>query len=185
MSGPRPTWRLFVAAHPPIEAVTAYLRALDAVDWPEHRPTPPGQVHLTLHFVGPVDARAVDEIADSVAHACAGVGAFELTPARLITLPERGVPRLAALECEPCPAASELHARLVRRLARSPKDRPGRDYRPHLTLCRFARGERPPRVDRPAEGLPAFRVGRVELVRSVLRPEGAEHRAVGEWALRG
>ncbi|MEZ6317648.1 MAG: RNA 2',3'-cyclic phosphodiesterase [Phycisphaerales bacterium] len=174
--------RLFVAAHPPIEVARDYLRALERVDLAEHRATAPEQAHLTLHFIGPVDPRGVDAIAESVSLACAGIAPFDLTPARLVTMPARGEPRLVALDLAPHPSAAELHTRLVRRLARSPKGNPGRDYRPHLTLCRFTRPARPSRVDAPVE-LPAFRVDRVSLVRSVLRPDGAEHREVGAWAL--
>lgn len=174
------TVRLFVGVYPPREIVGAMLSSLDAllceqraVDLPAWHATPIEQVHLTVHFVGPVRAVEVDGIAESLERACAGIAAFELTPTRLIALPPRE-PRLLAVETTLPAGLAELQRRLVTRLASKPS---GRAYLPHITVCRFkGRGRRG--FAACALEIPGFPVMEVCLMRSVLKPEGAEHRVV-------
>ena len=171
-----------MGAYPPPEVARAYLDAAAALGLPPGRATPPDQVHLTLHFVGPVPPREVERVVESVALATSGVGPCAVTPLRLRTLPDRGDPRLVALELAPSPPIAELHARLARRLARPSKG--AKAYLPHLTLIRFQPGTRGPALDQGVN-LPGFTVDRIRLMRSVLHVSGAEHREVGAWALEG
>jgi 2'-5' RNA ligase len=76
----------------------------------------------------------------------------------------------------------ELQRRLAHRLARSPRAKAGDRFLPHLTLCRFSGGARAPRIDEPTD-ISAFAVDHVMLMRSVLRPSGAEHSEVARVAL--
>ena len=182
MTPDRAPWRLFVVAYPPPEIALAYLDAAAALDLPPGRFTPPEQVHLTLHFIGPIPAREVERVAESVGLAASGVTPCTATPLHLRTLPERGDPRLLALELAPSPSVAELHARLARRLARPSKG--AKPYLPHLTLFRFQPGAGSPTLDQGVS-LPGFAVDRIRLVRSVLHAAGAEHREVGAWPLEG
>lgn len=167
--------RLFVAAHPPAEARQALLDALAQLPLAPHRATPPEQVHLTLQFIGNVQARDLDGVVESVRRAAAGIGPFTITPRRLITLPEKGPPRLVAATTDAPPQLLELHRRLAHRLARNPR-RDGADrYLPHLTLCRFAGDATASRLDEPIS-TPPFAITHIALMRSILRPGGSEHR---------
>lgn len=183
MARPRSNLRLFVAAYPPPEVAAAALEAIATLDLPAHRATPAEQVHLTLQFIGDTPAKQLDETLESVRRAASGIGAFSLSPQRYITLPpasQRGRPRLVALETDAPGQLLELHRRLAHRLARALRRDPVDRFLPHLTLARFGPGpgEGPARrIEAPAE-LPAFSVERVVVMRSVLRPEGAEHREV-------
>lgn len=178
---PQPV-RLFVAAHPPPEVALAMLEALAALNLPAHRAVPAAQVHLTLQFIGDTEPRRLQDVAESVERSCAGIEAFVLTPLRLIALPQKGPARLVALETDAPPALLELQRRLAHRLARSVRDRPGDRFLPHLTLARLttpgAIGPLPDRLD-----IPPFPVRRVTLMRSVLLPEGAEHREAAAFPL--
>ncbi|MCA9312512.1 MAG: RNA 2',3'-cyclic phosphodiesterase [Phycisphaerales bacterium] len=165
--------RLFVAARPPLHVAERLLQEVRALDLPPHRLTPPEQVHLTLLFIGPADPREVEEIRESVRRAAAGVSAARSCATTLMTLPRRG-PRLVAAAIEPHPSLLEIHARLVRRLARRPRQRAEDRFLPHLTLCRFRTGEHARRIEQPIDGEP-FDLGAIELTRSVLRPQGARH----------
>lgn len=173
------TSRLFIGMYPPLEAVGAMLASVETLagdagaDLPAFRATPPEQVHLTVHFVGPVRAGEVSSIVESLERAALGIGAFELTPTKLIALPPRE-PRLLAVETTLPSALAELHRRLVRRLASKPS---GRAYLPHITVCRF-QAERPRGWVARELAIPGFLVADVCLMRSVLMPEGAEHRLV-------
>lgn len=178
-----PRLRLFVGIYPPAEAVRAMLDRLGDIELAPHRPTPAEQVHLTAHFVGDVRVSELEEAMESVERSCAGIDAFQLTPRRLITLPERGHARLVACETDAPAALLELRGRLVRRFAQSARVRPNDRFRPHLTLCRFRADVRAGHVDRPVT-MPPFVVERVSLVRSVLRPAGAVHEAIGTFPLR-
>lgn len=181
MSSRRPVMRLFVAAYPPVESARALLELLRGVDMPEHRLVPAEHVHMTLHFVGDTDKRQLDEVMESVARAAAGVGAFELTPRELMCLPERGEARLVAVETDAPAGLLEIQRRLAMKLARNPREM--QRFLPHLTLCRFAHGARVWRVERRAVEIEPFAVREIRLMESVLRPGGAEHREVGQFAL--
>lgn len=177
--------RLFVALYPPEDARRAALRALQKLDPPpdaRHRACPLEQVHMTVHFIGDTAERELDRTLESVQRSAAGLAPFDLAPLRLVTLPERGRPRLIALETDAPPTLLEIQRRLVQRLARSPRARTGDRFRPHLTLCRFTASANPRPVDAPVS-LPAFRISELVLMRSILRPTGAEHLPVAAFEL--
>lgn len=166
--------RLFVAVYPPVEVAEALLGLVRAQrDLPKYRLVPVGQVHLTLQFIGDTEVRELEEVIESVRRSAAGLEGFELAPERLITLPERGPARLIAAQTSAPAALLELQRRLAHRLAKNPRERAGDRFRPHLTLCRFAT---PAQVQLDeAVGVPGFGVERVRLMKSVLKPSGAEH----------
>lgn len=174
--------RLFVAVYPPPEVATALQAHRRALLDRGVREVPPGQVHLTLQFIGPTLPGELDRVAESVRASCAGIGPFALRPLRLRTLPARGVPRLIAAETDAPPAVLEVHRRLAHRLARSPRRDSADRFLPHLTLCRFRAGERSDRVDAEIDCAP-FEVARVLLMRSILTSAGAEHSALAGFDL--
>lgn len=179
------TLRLFVSIAAPEDAGRGLLRALRKLDLPpvaRHRETPVHQVHMTLQFIGDTPERDLPAVQESVERSASGLLAFDLRPQRLITLPERGWPRLVAARTDAPPSLLELQRRLATRLAHKPRRKSGDRFLPHLTLCRFTGGARAPRVDEPIE-LPPFRVAHVLLMRSILRPEGAVHVEVTSTAL--
>lgn len=182
--------RLFVAIYPPEGGLDGqpgardWLSVLRTLEPPlaHHRATPVQQVHLTLYFIGATPAAELDAVIESVERSTDGIAPFDLTPLRLMSLPNRS-PRLVALETDAPPGLLELQRRLAERLARTTRTRPGDRYLPHFTLCRFKQGARPRRVDLRLDYHP-FTVHRVVLVQSVLRREGAEHRSLREVELR-
>jgi 2'-5' RNA ligase len=178
------TLRLFVAIYPPAADARAMLRAVRKLNPPPHRETPVEQLHLTLQFIGEVERRDLSAIIESVERSASGLEVFSLRPERLITLPERGRPRLIAARTDAPPALLELQRRLATRLARHPRDRAGDRFTPHFTLCRFTHSANPTPVDEPLM-LSAFRIERIHLMKSVLMPEGAEHSPVHHVDLPG
>jgi 2'-5' RNA ligase len=181
MSGRRPVMRLFVAVYPPVDAARAMLELLRGAELPEHRAVPAEQVHMTLQFIGDTDRRQLDEVMESVERAAAGVEAFDLTPRELMCLPERGDPRLVAVETDAPAGLLEIQRRLAAKLARPARER--QSFLPHVTLCRFRNGARVWRVERRTVETEAFAVREIRLMDSVLRPGGAEHREVGRVGL--
>lgn len=173
--------RLFVAAYPPQGVAQAMLDLLGAVPLPTHRATSPDQVHLTLLFLGDTSEREVPGVVQSVRGACAGVPSFSIALTMLTTVPKGHRARAVVAETTAPAGMLEIHRRLVSRLARSTIRRD--NFRPHFTLARFA----PPGA--PAVGVERsltvgpIEIDRIALVRSILRPEGAQHIPVEEFEL--
>ncbi|QOJ00706.1 MAG: 2'-5' RNA ligase family protein [Phycisphaeraceae bacterium] len=173
-----------MAAYPPEHVAAGLLSRIDGLGLPEHRSTPVAHVHLTLAFIGETRAAELPIVSESVSRSVSGLGPMTLTPNRLATLPARGVPRTLVCVAEASPVLVELHRRLVSRLVRRPRPRAEDRFLPHLTLARFPPGVNPGRIDAPAAVDP-FVVDRVRLVRSLLKPGGAEHLPLDEFELRG
>jgi RNA 2',3'-cyclic 3'-phosphodiesterase len=177
--------RLFVAIYPPEEtrrAMMDVLRTMNPPPDPRHRLTPTDQVHMTVQFIGDTADCEVDNVIESVSRSASGVGGFQVKPRRLITLPERGPVRLIAMETDAPAPLLELHRRLAMRLAKTPRAKTGDRFLPHLTLCRFSGEARAERVDH-AVALDPFRVESLGVMRSILKPTGAEHIRMAEIPL--
>ncbi len=185
--------RLFVAVYPPADlAVLCQAMLEPLIRDTLARFVPVEQVHLTLQFVA---GGRLDEVTEAVRHAVSGIPAPQtLTALRPILLPQgdsaHTPPRLVALEVQVSPGLLEIQRRLARRLAGAGRADPGDRYLPHMTLCRFGPGQ----IDAatvesiasarlPEEALREVSIRTVLIVRSILRPEGAEHRRVGEVQL--
>jgi len=146
MNGPQA--RLFTALWPDPDTRRALATWQARWRWPPGaRPTPPDQLHVTLHFLGAVP---VERIAD-LGHALAARHAHPIAPFDLLLdQPALWAHGLAVLcPASPQPALADLHAAqgaLLHRLG-LPVDR--RPYRPHVTLARKAAGAAPP-DDTPA-----------------------------------
>lgn len=182
MARPVSNLRLFVAAYPPLAVAGAMLDALGPLRLPPHRVTRPDQLHLTLRFIGDTPASGLDAVIESVRRAAAGIGAFTLTPLRLVALPEPGPARLIAAETDAPPRLRELRNRLAHRPANTPRVRARQGFRPHLTLARFERITAGWRLEQPLK-VDGFNVVSILLMRSTLTREGAEHRPVDEISL--
>lgn len=196
--------RLFVAAYPPPQVRRRLLELERNLDLPDdRRQTPEDQVHITLQFIGDRPARELDSIVESIDRSRQGLRAFELTPLRLIGLPEPPTPpRLIAAETDAPNDMLELQRRLARRFARRGRTQPGDRFRPHLTLCRLAPGS-PADIGASGDGViddPAsanffspielepddpgrFVVDSIQLMKSVLSPRGATHEIVASIPL--
>ena len=182
MASPRTKLRLFVAAYPPPAFTDSVLEQLRTLGLPDHREVAPEQVHLTLQFIGDTDVRELERVKESVERSCSGIPPVTLTPERLVTLPNRGPPRLVACETDAPGDLLEIHRRLAHRLARRSRENASDRFLPHLTLCRFARTARAHTVDLPVE-IDPFTIDVVRLMRSRLMPGGAEHVEVAAYEL--
>jgi len=175
--------RLFVAVHPPPELVTELFDALDTLTLPAHRRTPPEQVHITMQFIGNVPQRRLQETIETVREAIDDVSCTTLEVRDWMIVPRPASARLVAVETDaPAPIVT-LKSRLAERLAHRPHKRE-RSFRPHLTLCRFNGS---PRIEPPTAPLPtaSFTVDSLRLMASTLHPDGARHKVVEVFDLKG
>lgn len=136
---PEPTLRLFLALWPDASARDAIAEWLSHWRWPPGaKVVPPERLHVTLHFLGLVPARRLDEAAARLDVPMAPVtlrlGALQTWKDGLVVAVPDAVP----------PGLHALHGALADALDGADLPREVRPYRPHLTLARRAGGARPP-----------------------------------------
>lgn len=178
--------RLFVALTPPAEVQRAVWDAFAPL---RARPFPvkwvqPDGIHITLKFLG--------EVADEREPELAGALGDVVTGARVITLVVNGAgafpdavrPRVVWAGVDPDPAIELLADRAERVFAPLGFPTEGRAFRPHLTVGRAARDARRSDFEGMAAALEGLAVEAsalldgVELMKSVLRPNGAVYHRV-------
>jgi len=156
------TRRLFIGLIPCAQ-VRARLAALQR-QWfwpPGSRPTRPERLHLTMHFLGDVDA-------DREALLRAALADVDVEPLDLVLrTPECWSGGIAVVRPDADVALRALHARIAHAVAAGGL-RPAREraWTPHVTLARDAHGAAPPEGPRPIR----WRVPGFALVWSRLTP---------------
>lgn len=189
------TIRLFAAVFPPAPivaglqtTVAALGRQLPAraVRW-----TRPEQIHLTLHFLGAIESGRVPGIESALRDACGGHERHKVRVAGLGCFPNRSRPRIiwAGLAGDLRPVGNLKKAIDAALLACgcAGEDRP---FQAHLTLGRVAPLDAAERRQL-AEALAReqdrdfgeWEVGRVDLMRSVLSPQGAAYSVLQTFAI--
>lgn len=140
------------------------------------------QAHLTLCFLGEVEAAAPASILEAGRRALAGLPVLPLEILDWTAFPRKGQARVLAVALAPDTRLLEAHARLARAMApfAALEDRP---FRPHLTLARFKEPVKLPELPDPPPA-PAWRAERAVLFRSATAPGGAVHEELGAAALR-
>jgi 2'-5' RNA ligase len=138
-------------------------------------------VHLTLRFLGWASPDRLIALAEPLRRAAADCPASEARIAGLATFPERGSPRVLWLgvtlrpELEALQAACEAAAVAA---GFAPETRP---FRAHLTLGRWRERARRPALPQVDLGLTP--IDRMVLFRSDLKPSGAVHTPLSNFAL--
>ena len=135
---------MFLALWPPAAVREQLVELQRKLHWPDGaKPTAPGKLHLTLHFIGAVPRDRTGELRSGLAVAFTP---FDLVLESLASF-QHG--RSAVLLAREIPdGLLALHAVLAARLAALGLPVEQRPYRPHVTLSYKARGLRlPPRVE--------------------------------------
>lgn len=166
--------RLFTALWPPTALRDALLALRDRWQWPAGAALVAAEkLHVTLHFLGTVDAARVQALKDGLA--------VPLEPAELHVDPlaQRVWPGgLAVLELQVPEALQRLHALLAQALVRLGVPVEARSWRPHVTFARKAGRAAAPRNAAP---LPAWLVDQYALVRS----SGGRYDVLQRYAVKG
>jgi 2'-5' RNA ligase len=155
--------RLFIALVPdaPVREQLALWR--DAWTWPRSAtPVKTERLHVTLHFLGDVEADRVEQLADLLPDSFAP---FDLVLSHTEIWPHG----IGVLEPESMPAAlKDLHAKIAVVLQDLGLPVDARPYRPHVTLARRAAG-----AVRQGQGPSInWRIDRYALMQSTLGPDG-------------
>ena len=158
------------------ELISALRRHKAPVKWVE-----PGNIHLTLKFLGTVPDDSAATLAGIIRRCVEGVRPFELEAMGVGAFPSLRRPRVLFVEARDDAGAQaggrELARRLNREMTRAGVPREDRPFRYHITL---GRARRPGPMDDVAGKLEkmrdhrfgAMRVDRVVLMQSRLTPEG-------------
>lgn len=150
------------------------LKAIDAqVSW-----TKPSNIHLTLKFLGDVEATRIQKVIDAVERAAAGINRFEIEVSGAGCFPSARSPRVLWIGFSELPdALKQLHARVEDEFARERFAREKRKFSPHLTIGRLRGPKNAPQL---AEALIAsgfkpqtFKATEVIVMRSDLKPTGS------------
>jgi 2'-5' RNA ligase len=188
------TYRLFIAAEvapaakAELAAAQQYLRRAEApVRW-----VAPEAMHLTLHFLGEMDATIVARLGAALGAALAGHMPVELRLDGAGAFPNLRRPSVVWAGVGGDTAAlGRIQAALGAALETLGLPREKRPFRAHLTLGRARRESTPAQLDRlgaAIRALPpldpaAWDVDRIVLFRSELRPTGPVYSEVGKWRL--
>jgi len=152
--------------------------------------TDPRGIHLTLKFLGDVDAGRMGAIEEAVTRAVAGTGPFRIALGALGGFPTLARPRVIWLGLEgDLPALERLQQRVERELAPLGFPPEGRPFTAHLTLGRVREGGKRPATAGAWPDVADLRgVGQtvegVSLMRSDLHPTGAVYTRLAAFPLR-
>jgi RNA 2',3'-cyclic 3'-phosphodiesterase len=188
-------FRLFVAINMPEEikekiqaAQTELRRALPerSVRWTKRE-----QFHLTLKFLGDVDAARVEALGEAIRAACRGFGALHLQAERVGFFPDLRYPRVvwAGVQdsAEQLPRLQGAVEQATREFTTEEK---AERFTGHVTFARIKGIKRleAEALGKAAAGMTERRFGQwtayhIDLMRSELSPQGARHSTLASIAL--
>jgi len=153
--------------------------------------TQPGNVHLTLKFLGEIGERGVARVGGTLVAAAAPHAPITATVAGFGVFPSKGPPRVVwAAVAEGAAALVSLQASVERALAALGFPREGRPFRPHLTLGRVRSPRNAAALVEAIAGLGGgllgtFTAEHIDLMQSQLHPKGSIYTVLRHIPLRG
>ena len=176
--------RLFVALDMP-ESIQERLRMI-ACGLPGAHWVAPGQLHLTLHFIGEVDGAMMRNIQDALGKI--SCPALQLCLQGVGLFPLRGKsPHTLWVGVEKSEQLLTLHRQIGEALVRQGCALEQRKYAPHITLARLKNTPKKRLNEFVARHMsmyfPDVQVDQFSLYRSVLGPKGAKHYVEQEYLL--
>jgi len=189
------TQRLFVAIFPPACIVTrlqvAAASLATALPARAIRWTRPEQIHLTLHFLGAIETARIPEIESALKAACGGHRRSQVRVAGLGCFPNPRRPRILwaglAGDLQPVESLQRAVESGFRACGFHGEDR---SFQPHLTIGRVSdsiaagRGKLAEALaGEQARDFGEWEAGRVDLMQSVLSPQGAAYSVLESFPL--
>jgi 2'-5' RNA ligase len=190
-------WRLFVAVMVPeeirdamVEAQAEMRRALaqSRVGW-----TRAEQMHLTLKFLGDVEAPRVEELTEAIRSAVSGFGSLRLRAEGLGFFPNPRSPRVAWIGVrDEADALPRLQRAVEGAVGGFTAEKPESGFAGHVTLARIKALKRPEveGLARLARGMAGRVFGEwtastITIMRSEIQPSGARHTGLATVPLSG
>lgn len=177
--------RLFVAISMPKhvrEKLEGLQEPIDGINWERH-----GQFHLTLRFIGEVDAGITGSLQQKLGHI--HQTSFKLRLDGLGTFPARGYPRVLWVGIEENDDLTDLQHEVERCCREAGLDAENRPFNPHITIGKV-KGADKKNVQAFLDHNGAFNVSDIPVDRfilysSQLKPDGAVHKPVDTYELSG
>lgn len=149
----------------------------------------PEKLHVTLKFLGDVDAARVSSLQGAAEAATRGLSTFTLAAEGTGSFPPRGAPRVLWLGLrDDSGGLARLQGRLEQECEREGFPRETRPFKPHLTLARLRTPHGARELAAAHGGTPFgpldFNVRELILIRSQLGPGGSRYTPVFRHLLR-
>jgi len=141
----------------------------------------PANIHLTLAFLGDINAGQVDPLEKALADALQGTKPFEFQAEGIGFFGKPSRPRVIWAGMAACPPLVEVQRRTVRAVESVGIQLDGKPFAPHLTLGRVKGPGHTESLMQKIEKYKAVELGltlvqSVELIQSTLTPCGAEYK---------
>lgn len=156
--------RMFLGLRPPLEHVRSWFHAARQAlgDAPALRWLAPEDVHLTVRFLGGVDAVQEARLIDALVAGLDGRAAFDVETVQSVWFPDASQPVVLAVAVVLDPMLAALATRVNAAVAAADLPPDLRPFRPHISLARL--GRRGSRGLPAAPDLPAARFRAFELI---------------------
>ena len=153
----------------------------------------PGSIHITLKFLGETSDAILDDLILAMEESVVGVSPFKLDVRQLGAFPGVDRPQVIWVgvsgEME---KLKQLQKNLEKNTEQLGFKRESRTFSPHLTLGRVRDGARPDDIQRISKllnetvftALHNINVNQINLMKSVLTPNGAIHTFIGSTKLK-
>ena len=175
--------RLFIAIDLP-ETIQEYLESM-FFGIPGARWVAPGQIHLTVRFIGDVDGALFYDIKDTLAEV--NIPPFDLQLKGVGHFPPRGAPRVLWVGLDKSEPLQLLRKKIDTALLKIGLEPERRKFSPHITLARL-KNTPIQKITNFLSGNAMFRQGPFliddfKLYSSTLTPKGATHKVEGVYPL--
>lgn len=145
-------------------------------------------LHVTIKFLGEVSLDMVSKVVDSLKEVVKKVNSFDLTVKNRGVFPNSAKPRVVWVGIESSPHLERLKELVDDNLERLGFTREDREFRPHVTIARLkwldgAGKDFIRKLTKEEMLYGAFKVDKVILYESILKPEGAVYRVIEEFYL--
>ncbi|MBI5599303.1 MAG: RNA 2',3'-cyclic phosphodiesterase [Deltaproteobacteria bacterium] len=150
----------------------------------------PDTIHLTLKFLGDIEAGRVDAISGELKKAAEGANGFTINIHGFGGFPNLKNPRVMWVGVEESDGLRLLYENIESRMEPLGFEREKRGFSPHLTVGRVKDPRNGKRLGEKFEGLEidvsaSFRVSDIVLFKSELGPGGAAHTPLRRFLLKG
>jgi 2'-5' RNA ligase len=152
----------------------------------------PEGIHLTLKFLGEISDNSLGEIRQTLEREIGRHPSFTLKVGGFGCFPNRRRPRVLWIGVtEDNGTLMQVQTAIEEKFIPLGFEKEGRPFHPHLTLGRVRRNISKADISQLQDAVDGFvvgqigqfKVGELQLIRSILRPSGAEYSTLGEYPL--
>jgi len=184
--------RTFIAIEltPEIHHKLQQLQDVQKSAMPDVRWTKPGNIHLTLKFLGDVEVSRIDKISGIIKDVAGNFSPFEISLAGIGAFPNSRKPNIVWVGVEKgAGQLVELAKAIEDAMEKIGFPREKRPFKPHLTVGRIRELKHPEATTKGLEQasvgeLGSFTVQKVSLIKSQLDPKGSIYTMLSEAFLR-